>query len=71
MSYALRRVSSDAAMKGGWLKCVPWRFAEAGDPEQAAICLQQLKDGDPTRMGPLELRQRDEFSEDLQVLERK
>ena len=55
ISYTLRRTSTAVDVKGGCYKKIPWRVAEAEDPEQAGICADQLKNGDRSTYGPLEI----------------
>jgi hypothetical protein len=68
LSFSGRRTGSEMKLKGKFLKLVPWRVAESEDPEQAAVCAEQLRTTSESRMSPLELRYKQKLLPSLEVL---
>ena len=69
LSFSLRKTAVELNLKSKYLRHMPWRIAEAEDPEQAEICAQLLISGDKSTMTTLELWMLENILSDLQAVD--
>ena len=53
LAFVMRKVGQQLVLELKWLKMVPYRIAEAEDPEQARICADQLTSANADGLSPL------------------